>query len=36
LRPIAVIYVCDRNEPEQVAEQLLTETAEGDGALGRG
>jgi hypothetical protein len=28
--------VCDRNEPEQVAEQLLTETAEGDCALGRG
>lgn len=31
-----VIYVCDRNEPEQVSEQLVSETAEGDDALGRG
>ncbi|MGD9531234.1 MAG: MEDS domain-containing protein, partial [Pseudonocardia sp.] len=31
-----VIYVCDRDEPELVAEQLTAETTEVDGALERG
>lgn len=31
-----VIYVCDRNEPDEVAERLITEADDADGALARG